>query len=64
MPKIYDGKAILNKYVLVFFTEGVYSFRRFNHNRELIPDCWRIYRESMFANIELSFRNKKLCGNG
>ena len=22
-------------------TKGVYSFRRFNRNRELIPNCWR-----------------------
>jgi len=30
----------------------------------LIPDCWRSYKESMFANIELCFRNKTLLGNG
>ena len=39
------------------------SFRRFNRNRELIPDGWRCYRESTFADIELSFRNKKLFRN-
>ena len=33
------------------------SFRRFNYNRELIPNCWRSYRESTFANIKLCFRN-------
>ena len=31
-----------------------YSFRIFNCNRQLIPDCWHSYRESTFANIELS----------
>ena len=46
------------EYVLRFFFEGGYSFRRFNCNRELIPDCWRSYREGMLANIELSCRNK------
>ena len=30
---------------------------------ELIPDCWRSYRESTFANIELSL-NKKKFANG
>ena len=43
-----------------FFTTKVgYSFRRFNCNRELIPDCWSSYRENTFANIELNPRNKK-----
>ena len=35
----------------------VYSFRRFNRNRELIPNCWSIHRESTLANIQLTFRN-------
>ena len=25
-------------------------------NRESIPDCWRSYKESLFANVEFSFR--------
>ena len=49
-----------NKHVFSFFTKGVYSFRRFNRNKELIPKFWRSHRESTFANIQLSFRNKKL----
>ena len=56
-PKIYGGKAISNKYVLRFLTKGVYSFRRFNRNRELIPNCWRSDRESTIANTEINFRN-------
>ena len=44
--------------------KGGYSFRRFNCYRELIPDCWRNYRESMFTNTELSFRNEKLFRHG
>ena len=35
--------------------KGGYSFRSFNHNREFV-DC----RRSLFANVELSFRNKNL----
>ena len=46
-----------------FYTKGVYSFRSFNHDRELIPNCWQSHRESMFANIRLNFRNKKFFGN-
>ena len=46
------------------FIKGGYSFRRVHCNRELIPDCWRSYKESMFAKIELSFRNINLFGNG
>ena len=42
---------------------ALFSLRRFNGNRELIPHCWRSYRESTFANIEL-FRNKNMFGNG
>ena len=34
-----------------------------NCNMELIPDCWHSFRESTFANIEFSFRKKKLFGN-
>ena len=48
-----------NKFSL-FITKGVYIFKRFNRNRELIPQCWRSHRESAFA----SFRNKMLFGNG
>ena len=43
-----------------FFTKGVYSFRRFNRNRELFPSCWRNHRESTFAHVQLSVRNKRL----
>ena len=46
---MYGGKAISNKYVFRFYE----CFRRFNRNRHL-----------PFANIQLSFRNKKLFGNG
>ena len=52
--EIYSVKPISNKYVLRFFTKGVYGFKRFNRNRELIPNCWRSHRESTFANIQLS----------
>ena len=52
--KLYGGKAISNKYVLKFLTKRVYSFKRFNRNRELIPNSWRSHRESTFANIQLS----------
>ena len=55
---MYVGNAILNKYILISFTEGGYSFRIFNCNRELIPDCWRSYRESLFC------LENKLFGNG
>ena len=37
------------------FSKVVYTFRRFNRNRELIPNCWHSHRESTFANIQLSF---------
>ena len=47
-------------HVLIFSPKYGFSFRRFTCNRELIADCWRSYRESTFANIEHSFRNKKL----
>ena len=43
--------------------EGVYSFKSFIHNRELIPNCRCSHRESTFANIQLSLRNKMLFGN-
>ena len=43
----------------VFYTKVGYSFRSFNLYRELIPNCWGSHRESTFANIQLSFRNKK-----
>ena len=55
--------AFSNKQVLRFFTKGGRSFRRFICNRELLPYCWLAYRESMFANIELRFSNKKLLVN-
>ena len=29
-------------------------------DKELIPDCWHSFRESMFTYIELSFRDKKV----
>ena len=64
MPNIYGGKAISNKGVLSFFTKGGDSFRRLNCNSELIPDYWHTYRESLSANTEHSFMNKKLFGNG
>ena len=44
--------------------KGISSFRRFNINREFIPNCWHSCRESMFANMQLSSRNKKFFGNG
>ena len=43
-----------------FLMEGFYSFRRFNRSRELIPNCSCSHIESMFANNQLSFRNKRL----
>ena len=61
---MYGGKAISNQCVFRFIMNGVCSFKRFNLNRELIPNCWGGYRENTFANIQLSFRNKKLFGNG
>ena len=42
---------------------SVFFYERFNRNRELIPNCWRSHRESTFANIQFSFRNKRLLGN-
>ena len=48
--------------LLVLFTNDGYSFR-FNCHRELIPDYWRNYRESMFASMQLRFRNT-LDGSG
>ena len=53
LEKMYVGNAILNEYVLNSFIEGLYSFRIFSCNRELIPDYWRSYRERSFADIEL-----------
>ena len=47
-----------------FFTEGAYSFKIFNRNRELFPNFWRSDRENTFANNQLSFRKTKLFGNG
>ena len=47
-----------------YLTKSVYSFRRFNCNRELITTCWRSHRESRFANIQPRFTNKLLFGNG
>ena len=47
-----------------FFTKGGYSFRRFNCNKGLITDCCCSYKENMYANIDHSFRNKKLFGYG
>ena len=35
-----------------------------NDNRKLISNCWCSYTESIFANIQLRFRNEKLFGNG
>ena len=37
-----------------FFMKDVYSFRRFNRNRELILNCWRSHRISTFTNIHPS----------
>jgi len=42
----------------VFLRKVVIVSEYLNRNRALIPDCWRSYRESTFANIELSFRSK------
>jgi len=58
--KYYGGKAILNKNMLsLFYERWLYSLRRFNYNRELIPNCWCSYRENTFANIQHSFWNKQ-----
>ena len=57
------GNAICSKYVFIFVYKSGYSFRRFNCCRELIPDCWLSYKESMFVNIELCIKNKMLFGN-
>ena len=43
---------------ICFLTKAGFGFKRFNCNRELILECWRSYRESMFANIELSLGTK------
>ena len=47
-----------------FLMKCNYSFKRINCNRKSIPDCWRSYRESTFANILLRLvsgtKNKKL----
>ena len=61
---MYGGKVISNKCFQFVFTKAGYSLKIFNCNRELISDCRRIYRESTFANIGFSFRNKMLFGNG
>ena len=59
VPQKCGRSTISNK--CFFYIKGGCSFRRFNCNRELIPDCWRSYRKSMYANIELSLRNKYIC---
>ena len=60
---MYGGKAILNKQVLSCLRKVAVVSEELIVNGELVPDCWRNYRESAFANIELSFRNKTF-GNG
>ena len=60
----YGGKAISKKYDLSGYTKGGCSFRKIICNMELIPDWWRSYRESTFANIELSFRNTTFWDTG
>ena len=58
-PTIYGGKAISNKCVFNFFLQKMPLVSEDLHcNMELIPNCWRSHRESSFANIQLSFRNK------
>ena len=54
-----EKQFLTNMFRVCLYKSG-YSFRRFNCNRELIPDCWRSYRESTFANIKLSFFIKKV----
>ena len=61
-PKNDGGKAVSNS--VQFCRKGVYSFRRFNYIRELIPNCWRSPRESTFANIQVNFMSKMLVRNG
>ena len=61
---ISGGKAISYKYVSSFFMKGVYSFRKCNCTRELIPNCWHSHRENTSDNIQLSFRNTNLFGKG
>ena len=34
-----------------FCTKGVYCFRC-HHNRELVQTCWRIHKDSTFANMQ------------
>ena len=56
-PQIYGGKAISNKYVFSFL-------RKVSTVSEDSIVIGRSYRESTFANIQLSFWNKTLFGNG
>ena len=44
-----------------FSRKGIYSFRRFNRYRELIPKRWRSHRKSTFANTQLSLITRKRC---
>ena len=63
-PAIYVGKVIPNKCFQFLQKVAMVSEDLFVIGiRELIPDCWRSYRESMYANIKLSFRNKTVFGN-
>ena len=55
------GKAISNEYVLSFYER--LSMVSEDCDRELILASLCSYRESMFAHVELSFRNKTLYGN-
>ena len=43
-----------------FCLEGSYHFRCFHSDGEFIPDPRRSDRESMFTQVEFSFRNNKL----
>ena len=56
---MYGGKAISTN---VFFFNVATVSQKCHYNRELLPFVRN--RESIFANIEISCRNKKLFGKG
>ena len=57
---MYVGNVILNKCFEDFFTQGNYSFRRFNCNRELILNCWHSYKKQCLTIFSLIFGTKRL----
>jgi len=44
-------KSNFKQICLSIVTKGGCSCWRYNCNRELVPDCWRSYRESTFGGI-------------